>query len=229
VNAPHTWDLTPTDAVALQRDLARRTRLSPLPRPPRTVAGCDVSFAFRSPVHFAAAVVYDLETRTVLERVTVRRRVTFPYVPGLLSFREAPPLLDALARLTIRPDVVMLDGQGLAHPRRLGLACHVGLWIDRPTVGCAKTVLCGAHEVVGPEPGDAAPMTDRGEVVGTALRTKRRSRPLFVSPGHRIDAAGAVATVLATLAGYRMPEPTRLAHLAANEARIRDRTGHWKA
>lgn len=226
---PHRWDVTPTEAVALQRDLARHVRPTPLPRPARTVVGCDVSFAFRSPVHFAAAVVYDLATRTAIERVTVRRRVTFPYVPGLHSFREAPPLLEALARLTTRPDVVMLDGQGIAHPRRLGLACHVGLWLDRPTLGCAKSLLCGTHGDVGPEPGDTAALVDRGEAVGTALRTKRRSRPLFVSPGHRIDPAGAVATVLASLAGYRMPEPTRLAHRAANEARIRNRTGHWKA
>lgn len=225
----HPWAITPTEAVSLQRELAGWIVLTPLSRPARIVVGCDVSFAFRSPLHYAVAVVYDIASRTVLERVTIRHRVSFPYVPGLLSFREAPPLLKALDRLTTRPDVVMLDGQGIAHPRRLGLACHVGLWIDRPTVGCAKTVLCGTFEAPGPEPGDATPLTDGDETVGTVLRSKRRSRPLIVSPGHKIDAGGAVAVVSATLRGYRMPEPTRLAHFAANDARIRNRTGHWRA
>jgi deoxyribonuclease V len=155
----------------------------------------------------------------VVESVVAHAEVTFPYVPGLLSFREAPPVLAAWERLRIEPDAVMLDAQGIAHPRRLGLACHVGLWLDRPCVGCAKSRLVGKYDEPGPAAGDTSPLTDRGEQVGVVFRSRARAKPVFVSPGHRVDLEGAVAVVRATLSGYRHPVPTRLAHVAANQAR----------
>jgi deoxyribonuclease V len=211
--------LSPVEAVALQRELAARVDVSrPLGRL-RIVAGCDVSYNKRSPVMYAAVVVVRVPGFEVVEQVVAKVEVSFPYVPGLLSFREIPPLLAAFATLKSKPDVVMLDGQGIAHPRRIGLASHLGLWLNRPTVGCAKSRLVGRFEEPGAETGDTAPLTDRGEQVGIVFRTRGLAKPVFVSPGHRIDFAGAVEVVKRTLSGYRMPVPTRLAHLAANVAR----------
>jgi deoxyribonuclease V len=156
---------------------------------------------------------------SVLERRAAVAQVDFPYTPGLLSFREAPVLLDALAKLKHTPDVVMCDGQGVAHPRRLGLASHVGLFLDRPCVGCAKSKLTGKYEEPGPEPGSRSPLLYRGQVIGSVVRTKARALPLFVSPGHRIDLESSVRLVLGCCRGYRLPEPTRLAHLYVNEVR----------
>jgi deoxyribonuclease V len=216
----HRWDVTPKEAVALQRELAARVDVArPLGRV-RTVAGCDVSYNKRSPVLYAAVVVVRVPGFEVVEQVVATATVTFPYVPGLLSFREIPPLLAAFRRLTAKPDVVLLDGQGLAHPRRFGLACHLGLWLNRPTVGCAKSRLIGEYSEPGLDAGDASPLVDRGEQVGVVLRTRARVKPAFVSPGHRIDRAGAVEVVRKTLSGFRMPAPTRLAHVAANAARV---------
>src|SRR5262249_12948151 len=156
---------------------------------------------------------------SVIERRGVVAEATFPYVPGLLSFREAPVVLEAFAKLEHAPDVVVCDGQGLAHMRRFGLACHLGLWLDRPCLGCAKTLLVGKFGAQGPEAGARADLVDRGEVVGAAVRTKRNVQPVYVSAGHRIDLDSAVRVVLAGAAGYRVPEPTRQAHLYVNELR----------
>ena len=141
--------------------------------------------------------------------------IIFPYIPGLLSFREAPLLLAACERLTITPDLILVDGQGVAHPRRIGLASHLGLWLDTPTVGCAKSLLCGRHEAVGEEPGDFVEIVDREETIGVALRTKRGVKPVYVSIGHKISLESAIDWVLKCGRGYRLPEPTKLAHLAA--------------
>ncbi|HEY2784438.1 MAG TPA: deoxyribonuclease V [Fimbriiglobus sp.] len=215
----HRWDVTPVQAVELQRKLASQVDVSrPLGRL-RTVAGCDISYNMRSPILFAAVVVVRVPDLEVVELVAVKKEVSFPYVPGLLSFREAPPLLAAFGKLKTKPDAVMLDGQGLAHPRRFGLACHLGLWLDLPTVGCAKSRLVGEFVEPGIEAGDTSPLMDRGEKVGVMFRSRRKVKPVFISPGHRIDMAGAVEVVRRTLSGYRMPAPTRLAHIAANAAR----------
>lgn len=155
----------------------------------------------------------------MIETAAVTAEVTFPYVPGLLSFREVPPLLSGFSRLRCRPDVIMVDGQGIAHPRRFGLACHLGLWLDRPCLGCAKSWLVGDHDEPGPAAGDAAPLTVAGETVGAVVRAAAGAKSVFVSPGHQIDVASALAVVRATLSGYRHPAPTRAAHLAANQLR----------
>lgn len=217
----HSWDLEPAAAVALQRELAARVDV----RAPLTdctlVAGADVSYTRFTNLLYAAVVVLRAPDWDVVEVQEAQAEVTFPYVPGLLSFREAPPLLAALAQVRAEPDVVVLDGQGLAHPRRLGLASHVGLWLDRPCVGCAKSLLTGKYTDLGPKPGAVAPLVDRGEVVGEAVRTKAKVQPVYVSAGHRIDLPSAVRVVLATGRGYRVPEPTRQAHLRVNELRRR--------
>jgi deoxyribonuclease V len=215
----HDWNLTPTQAVALQRELAARVDTTTPLGAVDLIAGCDISYNRGSPLMYAAVVVIRASDLTLVESVVVSTEVTFPYVPGLLSFREAPPILAAWERLRCDPDAVMLDGQGIAHPRRLGLACHLGLWLNKPSIGCAKSRLVGTYEPPGPNPGDATPLMYKSEQVGTVLRTRGRAKPVFVSPGHKIDRAGAVSVVLATLSGYRQPVPTRLAHIAANEAR----------
>jgi deoxyribonuclease V len=216
----HRWDLTSPEAVALQRELASRVEARPpLPRW-HLAAGADVSYNRFSSTFYAGVVVLDTRDWSVVERQGAVLDVTFPYVPGLLSFREAPVLLDAFARVRSEPDAVVLDGHGLAHPRRLGLAAHVGLWLDRPCFGCAKTRLTGHFKDLGRKAGSTAPLTDRGEVVGRVVRTKDGVQPVFVSVGNRIDLDSAVRVTLACCRGYRIPEPTRQAHLYVNSLRV---------
>lgn len=215
----HDWPRTADEAVALQLALAGRVDVTRPLRVCRLVAGCDIAYDVSSPALHAAVAVVGVPSGEVVESVVVTAEVTFPYVPGLLSFREAPPLLSAFSRLRTEPDVIMLDGQGVAHPRRFGLACHLGLWLGRPTLGCAKSWLVGDYADPGPAAGDTSPLSVDGTVVGAVVRSAAGAKPVFVSPGHRVDVAGAVAAVRATLSGYRHPTPTRAAHLLANAAR----------
>lgn len=215
----HDWPKTEAGAVALQESLAGRVDVSRPLTSFETVAGCDVAYHITEPVLFAAVVVVGVSDRAVIETRTVTREADFPYIPGLLSFRELPALLTAFTELRHAPDAVMLDGQGIAHPRRFGLACHLGLWLDRPCLGCAKTWLVGDHGEPGDAAGDAESLTVGGEPVGAVVRSAAGAKPVFVSPGHRIDVASALAVVRATLSGYRHPTPTREAHLAANALR----------
>jgi len=218
--ALHDWNLDYRQAVDLQRRLATRLDLvTPLPEPLRTVAGVDVSYEKHGDLFFAGVVVLSFPSLQPLEEAAAVARVSFPYIPGLLSFRELPVLLDALRSLRTVPDVVLADGQGIAHPRRLGLASHLGLWIERPTVGCAKSRLCGEHPPPGRRRGDRVPLTLAGETVGTVLTTRDGVKPLYVSPGHRIGVDAAAELTLACTGRYRMPEPTRLAHLLTNRLR----------
>jgi len=209
--APHRWSVTPQQASAIQRRLAVLVRQEPLGRPPRFVAGVDAAFSRDDRRCLAAAVVWDLRQRTLVEQHVAVRLLTFPYVPGLLSFREGPAVLAALRQLRTVPDVLICDGHGLAHPRRFGVACHVGVILSRPTIGCAKSRLIGAHREPGPRRGAVAPLIDHGEVVGSVLRTQDGINPVFVSVGHLIDLRGAQQIVLACATRYRLPEPTRLA------------------
>jgi deoxyribonuclease V len=216
---PHRWNLTESEAVALQKRLAGRVRTENAPGfsldAVKTVAGIDVSLAGEGR---AAVVVVSLPDLETVESVTATAKLVFPYVPGLLSFREAPLALAALEKLTVRPDVLMVDGQGYAHPRRFGIACHLGVLTDTPALGVAKKPLVGRFEGPGDEPGSESPILHRGEVVGTALRAKVRTNPLIISVGHRLDLPTAVELVKRTLRGYRLPEPTRRAHNAAGSA-----------
>jgi deoxyribonuclease V len=215
----HSWDMTPAEARELQKALAARVDASTPLGPWETVAAADVSYNKYSEWLYAAVVVVRAGTFELVERVGVVGKATFPYVPGLLSFREAPVVLEAFRKLKARPDVVLCDGHGIAHPRRLGLACHLGLWLELPTIGCAKSRLCGTYDEPGPERGDRSPLVDRGEVVGAVVRSRSRVSPLFVSPGHRCDLESAVAVTLATSVKYRLPVPARLAHEYVNDIR----------
>jgi deoxyribonuclease V len=219
IQSLHSWDLTPTQAVALQRGLADRVEArSPLTRC-NLVAGADVSYERFGNIFYAGVVVLRMDDLTVVEEQGVVREVTFPYVPGLLSFRETPVLLEAFAKVQSEPDAVILDGHGYAHPRRFGFASHLGLWLDLPAVGCAKTRLIGTYKEPGRRPGSVAPLKDDEEIIGQVVRTKAGVKPVFVSVGHKIDLRSAVELVLATCLGYRLPEPTRQAHLHVNALR----------
>jgi deoxyribonuclease V len=221
----HDWTMTPREAVELQKSLRERVRVEPYEGEIETVAGADISFNKYSPVLYAGLVVLRLPTLEVLEEVGVVSETKFPYVPGLLSFREASPVLEAWSKLKTEPDAVMFDGQGIAHPRRIGIASHVGLFLNRPTLGCAKSILVGQHEEPAEERGSWQPLVDpkNEETVGAVLRTKTRVQPIYVSPGHLIDLAGAIDLTLRADGGYRQPEPTRRAHLLVNALRRGER------
>jgi deoxyribonuclease V len=217
-NLRHRWNCTPAQAVQWQRELAGRVVVRPLAATPRLVAGADCSFPDDDHI-LAGWVVWDVKHRRVVEQLVVRRRVTFPYVPGLLSFREAPALLLAAKKLQTTPDVLLFDGHGLAHPRRFGIACHVGLVLGLPSVGCAKRRLCGEHRDPPKRRGAQVPLIDRDEKIGRVLRTQTGLKPVYVSVGHLIDADDAVKVVMNCCTKYRLPEPTRLAHQLVTDAK----------
>lgn len=214
------WPRTYRAAVARQQEL--RDRLVPGrggPRRVRLVAGADLSYDRGSDRFFAAVVLVELPGLDVVEEATARGRSPFPYIPGLLSFREGPLLMKAFGRLRRAPDLVLFDGHGLAHPRRFGIACHLGLLLDVPSVGCAKSRLVGEHREPGRRRGDWTPLRHRGEIVGAVLRTRPGVRPVYVSCGHRIGLRPAIRWTLECCRRFRIPEPIRRAHLRANALR----------
>lgn len=208
----HPWDVSPTEAVEIQRRLAPLVREAPLDVDAvRTVAGLDVSV--RGDRVRAAVVVYDVDARTVVDQAIWEGPTPFPYVPGLLSFREVPAILPALEQLRQLPDVYMLDAQGRAHPRRFGLACHLGVLLDAPALGVAKSILVGRVEgELGEAKGSEAPLVHKGETVGVALRTRERVHPVYVSVGHRVTLPDAARLALRLALKYKLPQPTHLAH-----------------
>jgi deoxyribonuclease V len=211
--------LTPEQAIEVQRELAGRVEQGPPLSDCDLVAGADVAYCQDESLFYAAVVVLRTDTWSVVEAQHAVRKSPFPYVPGLFSFREAPALLEAFAKVQTAPDAVILDGHGLAHPRRFGLACHVGLWLDVPCVGCGKSRLVGHYKEPNRNGGSVTPLVDGGEVIGSVLRTHRDGRPVFVSVGHRIDLASAVGLVLRACQGHRLPETTRQADQLANDLR----------
>ena len=209
----HRWDVSLAEAEAIQHDLRARVVQAPLTGPVRTIAGIDMS---TKDVARAAVVVLSYPELETLEIARAEKPLDFPYVPGFLSFREGPAVLAAFDKLTHAPDLLMFDGQGIAHPRRLGIAAHIGVLLDRPSIGCAKSLLVGRPTgELGPDAGSWVELIDRKEVVGALVRTRRNVKPMYISVGHRIDLPGAVQWVLACAQGYRLPEPTRRAHNAA--------------
>lgn len=213
----HRWDCTPKEAMMLQASLASQVVVEPSDvGRADTVAGIDVSVVDGQAR--AAVVVMRLDPMEALETVRAQREVSFPYIPGLLSFREGPVILDALGQLETIPDVLLFDGQGRAHPRRLGIAAHIGVLLDRPSVGCAKSRLCGTHDEPGVERAAYAPLYDGDEQIGAVLRTRSRVKPVYVSVGHRATLAEAIELVLRCGTGYKLPEPIRRAHRAASLA-----------
>ena len=208
----HDWRLSPSDAIRLQKELARRIDLSPLQKLPKFVAGLDCAFSKDAQSIYAAAVVFSFPQLQLIETVSAKGPLTFPYVPGLLSFREAPVCLKAAAKLTTTPDLWLIDGQGVAHPRRLGLASHLGLFLNTPTVGCAKSRLIGSYEKPESEKGKYSWLYDKDEKIGAVVRTRTNVKPLFISPGHLCNFIDAIKYTLACTTKYRLPEPTRIAH-----------------
>jgi deoxyribonuclease V len=214
----HSWDLSAAEARQLQGQLAQRVRLRDEPlRLPLLVGGCDAAgsgrWSKRTERLTAAALVYRFPSGELVDRAWVNRRSPFPYVPGLLSFREAPLYVEAFAQLRVRPDLLLCDGQGVAHPRRLGLASHLGILFDLPSIGVAKSRLVGSYRDPGSRRGCSTLLRDQGEVVGRVVRTRTQVRPLFISPGHRLGVEGATSWVLRLTAGFRLPEPTRMADI----------------
>jgi deoxyribonuclease V len=216
----HRWDVTPEEARRIQAELRERLVLEPPAGfAPRLVAGADISFERFSDWGYAGVVVLDAATLEPVDQASAVVELVFPYVPGYLSFRELPAIAAAWERLERKPDALVFDGQGTAHPRRFGVACHGGLLLDVPSVGCAKSLLVGRHGPLGEERGSTAEIEHRGEVVGMAVRTRAGVKPVYVSPGHRMDLRTAVEIVLHAAPRYREPETTRRSHRLVNELR----------
>ncbi len=216
---PTKWNLTPGEAMRFQERLRERVVLEDRFNPIRFVAGADLAFDPRTALAFAGVIVYRFPELEEVERRMARRKLRFPYVPGLLSFRESPVLLAAFARLRTEPDLILIDGHGRAHPRLFGIACHIGVLFDKPTIGCAKSLLVGEHDEPGPQLGAASPLFLRGEQVGMVLRTRANVKPIYVTQGHRVSLETAVKLVRQCLDGFRIPRPTREADHYVRELR----------
>lgn len=213
----HDWDVQPSEAIDIQKELASRVKKEPLSEPVETVGGLDVSV--REDFVQAAAVVVRVDDKEIVDRAVFRGPIAFPYIPGLLSFREMPAILPVLEQLSVWPDVFMTDSQGLAHQRRFGLACHLGVLLDRPTLGVAKSRLTGTYEEPGSEKGSYTYLHDGDDVIGAVVRTRTNIKPVFVSIGHRIVLDEAIQLTLDCTTRYKIPAPTRQAHLLSREKR----------
>jgi len=211
----HSWQVSTAQALEIQQGLAGQVSRSNEVSTPNFIAGVDISAEKAQGMARGAVVVLSYPELRPVETQVVEAELNFPYIPGFLSFRESPIILAACEKVTVTPDLILVDGQGIAHPRRMGLASHLGLLLNTPTIGCAKSLLCGRHEMPDEEPGSFAEIIDWGETIGAALRTKTGTKPIYVSIGHKIDLQTAIHWVLECCRGYRLPEPTRLAHLAA--------------
>jgi deoxyribonuclease V len=203
------WNLTPREAMRLQESLREHVELQDRFGDIRYVAGADMAFDPETEVAFAGVIVYRFPELEEVERRMARRKLRFPYVPGLLSFRESPVLLAAFARLRTEPDLILIDGHGRAHPRRFGIACHIGILFDKPTVGCAKSRLVGEHQEPGEMAGSTTPLMLEGERIGVVLRTRDDVKPIYVTTGHRVSLDSAVGLVKQCVDGFRIPKPTR--------------------
>ena len=216
----HSWNLTPAEAIALQQRLRGRITLADRYGTIRRVAGVDVGFEGDGAITRAAIVVLSFPGLLPLDQALARQPTRFPYVPGLLSFREIPAILAALEKLDTRPDLLLVDGHGLAHPRRFGIACHLGLYADIPAIGVAKSLLVGEHRAVPRARGRWTPLTEAGETIGAVVRSRAGVKPIYVSPGHRVSLLSAVELVMACVKRYRLPETTRCAHGLASHGRL---------
>ena len=207
--------LTIPEARDLQNKLRKNVRITPLIKKPRYVAGVDSAFSHDTV--FAAVCLYLFPELTLIEHKTAIQKLMFPYVPGFLSFREGPTIIDALEKLSQKPDLILLDGQGIAHPRGFGVASHIGVLLGIPTIGCAKSRLIGEHSAPGHKKGSRSPLQFEGKTVGAVLRTRDHTRPLFISPGHKTDLATAIHFTIACTGRYRIPEPLRCADMLSKK------------
>jgi deoxyribonuclease V len=229
----HGWDLSYSQAVALQKQLAQKVEVVPLKNQPKTIAGLDCALSSDKQRILAAAVVLRVPNVTpglwepveraefeVIETATASQKITFPYIPGLLSFRESPVCIAAVEKLNKEPHAFLIDGQGIAHPRRFGLAAHLGLFFDKPTIGCAKSRLTGSFEEPSLDKGSYSPLKDGDEVIGAVVRTRTNVEPLFISVGNKCMLKDAIEITLAWTTKYRLPEPTRLAHQLVGKSKL---------
>jgi deoxyribonuclease V len=216
----HEWDLSYKEAIEVQHQLASQVRFTAINKKPRIIAGLDCAFSKDGKQIFASAVVIDLSDFSIIETATATRKVDFPYIPGLLSFREAPACIDTIEKLKSTPDCLIVDGQGIAHPRRLGIASHIGLLIDKPTIGCAKSRLIGTFDEPGSKKGNFSPLIDCSKEIGVVLRTRSNIKPVYVSVGHKCTLDDAINVVLRCTTRYRLPEPSRLAHQLVGQAKL---------
>lgn len=212
----HRWDLSPSEAIRIQEALKERIRLRFPKISIQRIAAGDVAYDRSGHILYGAFLLFSYPDLILLERSWAKRKVTFPYIPGLLTFREAPALLQAFHRLTSSPDLILLDGQGIAHPRRMGIAAHLGLLLNRPSIGCGKSRLVGRHENPGEAFGCSVPLKEGEEIIGAVVRTRVGVRPIYVSPGHKMDVEHSVRLILSLCRGYRIPEPLRQAHIFVN-------------
>ncbi len=217
----HKWSFSFAQAIKLQKQLACKVKLTPVRKMPKLVAGLDCAFSKNGQKIVAAAVILRLPDFELVETATASQKVTFPYIPGLLSFREAPVCLAAVEKLKLSPDAFIIDGQGIAHPRRLGIASHLGLFFDKPTIGCAKSRLIGEFEMLPLKKGTYSLLKDDKEIIGAVLRTRKAVKPIFVSVGNKCTLDDAIRIVLACTTKYRIPEPTRLAHQLVGKVKLK--------
>jgi deoxyribonuclease V len=215
----HSWKVTPQEAIRIQEELRKRLRHRPPKAPFKTIAAADVSYSLADARLYGGFLLFSYPDLKLLERASAAGRVSFPYIPGLLTFREAPILLRAFLRLKARPDLLLFDGQGIAHPRSMGIAAHMGILLDLPTIGCAKSRLFGEDAEPGRDQGSILPLLDHGRRVGMIVRTRAGVKPVYVSPGHKMDLATSVRILLSLCRGYRIPEPLRHAHIFVNQLR----------
>lgn len=215
----HSWTLTPKEAIALQKSLAGQVRIQPLPTRLKIIGSADISYSKRNDLLVAVVLSFSWPGLDLLESASHICKAVFPYVPGLLSFREVPPLVEAYRKIRRKPDVLLCDGQGIAHPRKLGFASHLGLYLGIPTVGCAKSRLCGDHDSLPLNKGSSKPLLLGGEQIGLVFRSRGGVKPIFISPGHLSDIPSSMRLISRCLRRYRIPEPLRLAHIEANKRR----------
>jgi len=220
----HPWDGSPREAIRIQNRLREKLVFRPPRKPIRLLATADVSYDAEDETNFGAFLLFRFPDLTLVEKAWAVEKISFPYIPGLLTFREAPVLLKAFSRLSRTPDLLLLDGQGIAHPRSMGIAAHLGVFLNLPAIGCAKSRLCGTYEEPGLQKGSTTLLLDKGKTIGTAVRTRTGVKPVFVSPGHKMDFAASTNIVLALCRTYRIPEPLRQAHVFVNRLRAESRT-----
>ncbi|WP_423145959.1 deoxyribonuclease V [Rubrolithibacter danxiaensis] len=216
-------DLSPAEAIAQQVELQSKIQIIPINKNITSIASCDISFNRFSDVVYAGIIILSYPSLKEIGRITVKSKAEFPYIPGLLAFREIPALIEAWHKLNIKPDILICDGQGIAHPRRLGIATHFGLIADIPTIGCAKSLLTGKYTEPENSTFSYSFLYDKKEVIGVALRTKKNCKPVYISPGNGINLEQSIEIIKNCTGKYRIPEPTRLAHLLVNQARIEDK------
>lgn len=215
----HPWKVSPAEAIQIQEKLRKRLRLRPPKTRLKTVAAGDVAYSREDDMTYAAFLLFTYPDLNFLESASAKGRASFPYIPGFLTFREAPILLKAFSRLKTRPDLILIDGQGIAHPRFMGIAAHIGLILNLPAIGCAKSRLIGTHEKLAPDRGKTVPLLVGDRTAGMVLRTRAGVKPVYVSPGYKMNMETSVKIVLSLCRGYRIPEPLRQAHMFVSKLR----------